>query len=93
MFCIGRTRCWWERSDQRVSHGYRFSTKLRLHADKLDACIARVLASLHTAHPDMGRDVSIDASDLPAYANGQRFLSTTFARSTTPSRRGTAIPS
>lgn len=23
----------------------------------------------------MGRDVSIDASDLPAYANGQRFLS------------------
>ena len=23
----------------------------------------------------MGRDVSIDASDLPAYANGQRFVS------------------
>jgi DDE family transposase len=54
---------------------YRFTAKLRAHSDKLDGCIARVLASLHTAHPDMGRDVSIDASDLPAYANGQRFTS------------------
>jgi hypothetical protein len=25
--------------------------------------------------PEVGRDVAIDGSDLPAYANGQRFLS------------------
>ena len=54
---------------------YRFATKLRRYSDKLDACIARVLASLHAEHPEMGTDVAIDASDLPAYANGQRFVS------------------
>jgi DDE family transposase len=54
---------------------YRFATKLRLHSDKLDGCIARMLNGLRVEHPDMGRDVSIDASDLPAYANGQRFTS------------------
>ncbi len=42
--------------------------------DELDACIGRVLASLRARHPDMGTDVAIDASDLPAYANGQRFV-------------------
>lgn len=26
-------------------------------------------------YPDFGRDVTIDASDLPAYANGQRYVS------------------
>jgi hypothetical protein len=25
--------------------------------------------------PEVGRDVAIDGSDLPGYANGQRFLS------------------
>jgi hypothetical protein len=58
-----------------VYAAYRFAAKLRLHSDKLDGCIARVLASLRPAHPDMGRDLSIDASDLPAYANGQRYVS------------------
>jgi Transposase DDE domain len=54
---------------------YRFAAKLRTYSDKLDACIARVLASLRAEHPGMGADVAIDASDLPAYANGQRFVS------------------
>ncbi len=31
-------------------------------------------ASLHDELPEYGRDLAIDASDLPAYANGQRFL-------------------
>ena len=53
---------------------YRFAAKLRTYADLLDACIARVLERLHRENPDMGRDVAIDASDLPAYANGQRFV-------------------
>lgn len=54
---------------------YRFAAKLRTYSDKLDACIGRVLASLRVEHSDMGTDVAIDASDLPAYANGQRFVS------------------
>ena len=35
----------------------------------------RLAASLRSEHPDFGRDVAIDASDLPAYANGQRYVS------------------
>ena len=35
-------------------------------SDKLDACIVSVLASLRRQMPEMGGDVSIDASDLPA---------------------------
>lgn len=54
---------------------YRFSAKLRLYSDLLDGCIAAVLGSLHREMPEMGRDVAIDASDLPAFANGQRFVS------------------
>jgi Transposase DDE domain len=34
-----------------------------------------VTASLRGEIPEYGRDLAIDASDLPAYANGQRFLS------------------
>jgi len=33
------------------------------------------MAALHVTHPEMGTDVAIDGSDLPAYANGQRFVS------------------
>jgi len=54
---------------------YRFATKLRTYSDLLDACIARVLDRLHRENPEMGRDLAIDGSDLPAYANGQRFVS------------------
>jgi hypothetical protein len=53
---------------------YRFTTKLREHSDKLASCLDRVTASLRAELPDYGRDVAIDASDLPAYANGQRFV-------------------
>ncbi len=54
---------------------YRFAAKLRAYKPLLDACLDRVTAALHERHPDMGRDVAIDGSDMPAYANGQRFLS------------------
>ena len=54
---------------------YRFTTKLREYSDKLADCLDRVTASLHAALPEYGTDVAIDASDLPAYANGQRYLS------------------
>jgi len=54
---------------------YRFAAKLRAHKPLLTACIDAVTARLHDAHPEMGENVAIDWSDLPAYANGQRFLS------------------
>lgn len=53
---------------------YRFTRKLREHKGALDSCIASVLASLHAQMPTLGEHVAIDGSDLPAYANGQRFL-------------------
>src|SRR5207244_3860343 len=40
-------------------------------ADCLDACAA----SLREQYPTIGRDVAIDASDMPAFANGQRYVS------------------
>jgi hypothetical protein len=33
-----------------------------------------VTASLHEQMPDLSSTVAIDASDMPAYANGQRYL-------------------
>ncbi|MGI8887013.1 MAG: transposase [Gaiellaceae bacterium] len=54
---------------------YRFATKLREQKPLLDACLVRVTDSLREQLPEMGRDVAIDASDMPAYGNGQRTLS------------------
>jgi len=54
---------------------YRFTPKLRAYKPLLDSCIAAVLGRLHDVNPAMGQNVAIDGSDLPAYANGQRFLS------------------
>jgi hypothetical protein len=54
---------------------YRFTAKLREHSDLLDGCIASVVKALKKRDPLLGWDVAIDASDIPAYANGQRFKS------------------
>lgn len=54
---------------------YRFTAKLRKYGDLLDGCIDGVTAALHEQTPDMGTNVAIDGSDMPAYANGQRYLS------------------
>jgi transposase, IS5 family len=54
---------------------YRFARKLREHGDKLGRCIDRVIAGLRDRLPSYGRDLAVDASDLPAYANGQRYVS------------------
>jgi len=54
---------------------YRFARKLRANHPALADCIDAVVASLREQYPDFGRDVAIDASDLPAYANGQRYVS------------------
>ena len=53
---------------------YRFMTKLREHAVTLAECVDRIANELRRELPDYGRDTAIDASDMPAYANGQRFL-------------------
>lgn len=54
---------------------YRFTAKLRDHAPMLQRCIADVIAALKKTNPVLGWDVAVDASDMPAYANGQRFVS------------------
>jgi hypothetical protein len=53
---------------------YRFGAKLRDHGDMLTACLDRVLAALHEAHPEMGQTVAIDGSDMLAYANGHKHV-------------------
>jgi transposase len=52
---------------------YRFAGKLRDHATMLEDCIASVVRALKKRNPVLGWDVAIDASDMPAYANGQRY--------------------
>jgi transposase, IS5 family len=54
---------------------YRFAGKLRDHADLLQGCIAQVVGALKQRNPLLGWDVAVDASDMPAYANGQRYVS------------------
>jgi hypothetical protein len=54
---------------------YRFTRKLRKNRMLFDSCIANVLKSLHAELPEFGTNIAIDGSDLPAYANGQRFVS------------------
>ena len=53
----------------------RFAVKLRRFQPLLDACLDRLTTSLHAELPEMGVDVSIDGSDMPAFANGQRYIS------------------
>jgi hypothetical protein len=50
---------------------YRFARMLRDRDSLwLQQCIGQVLAGLREHNPRMGRDIAVDASDLPAYANG-----------------------
>ncbi len=53
---------------------YRFATKLRKERERIAACLDALAAALREQYPDMGEEVAIDASDMPAWANGQRFL-------------------
>ncbi|MGH2485164.1 MAG: transposase [Ktedonobacterales bacterium] len=53
---------------------YRFATKLRRERERLAGCIDALATSLREHYPDMGREVAIDASDMPAYGNGQKYL-------------------
>jgi hypothetical protein len=57
-----------------VYAAYRFAEKMRANGDKLERCIDAVVASLKEKLPSYGTDLAIDASDMPAYANGQRYV-------------------
>jgi hypothetical protein len=54
---------------------YRFTVKLRKNRPALAVCLDACAAALRAEYPDIGRDVAIDASDMPAFANGQRYVS------------------
>jgi hypothetical protein len=54
---------------------YRFSRKLRENHPALADCLDACAESLRIQYPTIGRDVAIDASDMPAFANGQRYVS------------------
>jgi Transposase DDE domain len=54
---------------------YRFTVKLRENQPALSDCLDSISAALQVALPEYGIDVAIDASDLPAFANGQRYVS------------------
>jgi hypothetical protein len=58
-----------------VYAAYRFAEKMRANGDMLERCIDSVVAGLKDKLPRYGTDLAIDASDMPAYANGQRYLS------------------
>lgn len=54
---------------------YRFAEKLRNNGEKVERCIDAVVEGLKAKLPTYGRDIAIDASDMPAFANGQRYVS------------------
>ena len=58
-----------------VYAAYRFAEKLRANSGMVERCIDGVIEGLKAKLPTYGRDLAIDASDMPAYANGQRFVS------------------
>lgn len=57
-----------------VYAAYRFAEKMRANGDMLERCIDSVVAGLKEKLPSYGTDLAIDASDMPAYANGQRYV-------------------
>jgi hypothetical protein len=53
---------------------YRFCKKLRENKPLLDACLSGIIAALGEHMPELGRDVAVDATDMAAFSNGQKFL-------------------
>ena len=49
--------------------------KLRAHSPLVEATLGAIVSALRAELPEYAKDIAIDASDLPAYANGQRFVS------------------
>jgi hypothetical protein len=53
---------------------YRFCEKLRANRELMESCLDSLAEAIRERHPDFGQDVAIDASDLTAFANGQRYV-------------------
>jgi len=64
---------------------YRFAVKLRENGEAIERCIDGVIEGLRSKLPSYGTDLAIDASDMPAYANGS-------ATSTRAGRNATGTP-
>ena len=56
-----------------VYAAYRFQEKLRDNAAMVERCIDSVVEGLKAKRPSYGTDLAIDASDMPAYANGHTY--------------------
>lgn len=54
---------------------YRFAVKLRAHSPLVEATLGAIVSALRAELLEYAKDIAIDASDLPACANGQRFVS------------------
>jgi hypothetical protein len=66
---------------------YRFARRLRENRPALEACLNACAASLRAEYgDDLGKDLAIDATDMPAFANGQKYV-----RRAGQSASGTAI--
>jgi transposase len=53
---------------------YRFMAKLRQHPDWLESLIRRLQEGVRELRPTYGKKVAGDGTDLPAYANGQKYV-------------------
>lgn len=56
-----------------VYAAYRFAEKLRDNGEMVERCIDGVVEGLRSKLPSYGTDLAIDASDMPAYANGHHY--------------------
>lgn len=54
---------------------YRFTRRLREHPEALPGALDGLVARLAASFPGYGDMLAIDGSDLPAYANGQKYVS------------------
>ncbi|HEX2087187.1 MAG TPA: hypothetical protein VHF89_16010 [Solirubrobacteraceae bacterium] len=74
---------------------YRFTAKLRAHTAMLTQCIDRVTAGLRERIPELGRDVAIDASDMPPAPTASATCPRTdlsASATASPTRRGDTAP-
>jgi hypothetical protein len=53
---------------------YRFTRRLAEHRELLGAALDAVVARLAVEMPGYGDTLAIDGSDMPAYANGQKYV-------------------
>jgi hypothetical protein len=51
---------------------YRFTKKLIEYDHLVEKCITKAIQSLGEHNPEFGKNIAIDASDVPAYAKGRK---------------------